>query len=94
PLVPIVENKNMPHSIEKRQTKRTQNNKRKIKLDLNLHIKDNENTSPSQRRRIENSALEELFKEQNISWNRKEFVKECQSQNIRLDDMILLIQLS
>ncbi|CAG8560615.1 30531_t:CDS:2 [Gigaspora margarita] len=34
---------------------------------LNSHIEDNENTSLSQRRRIENSALEELFKEQNIS---------------------------
>ncbi|RIB20947.1 hypothetical protein C2G38_2178008 [Gigaspora rosea] len=92
PLVPIVENKNMSHSIEKRQTKGTQNNKHKIKLDLNSCIKNNKNTSPSQRRRIENSALKELFKEQNISWNQKEFVKECQSRNICLDDDVLLIQ--
>lgn len=40
PLVPIIENKNMPHSIEKRQTKRVRNNKRKIKLDVSkLYIK-------------------------------------------------------
>lgn len=47
---------------------------------------DNENVPPPRRRRIEKPALEELFEEQGISWNRKEFVKECQSRNICLDD--------
>ncbi|CAG8507221.1 8491_t:CDS:2 [Scutellospora calospora] len=61
PLVPIIENKNMPHSIEKRQTKRVRNNKRKIKLDSSL--RDNENVPPPRRRRIEKPALEELFEE-------------------------------
>ncbi|CAG8839367.1 9057_t:CDS:1, partial [Cetraspora pellucida] len=38
------------------------------------------------RRKIDNPALEELFDKQGISWNRKEFAKKCQVQNIRLDD--------
>ncbi|CAG8574942.1 2604_t:CDS:2, partial [Dentiscutata erythropus] len=38
------------------------------------------------RRKIDNPALEKLFDEQGLSWNRKKFAKECQVQNICLDD--------
>ncbi|CAG8670627.1 27491_t:CDS:2, partial [Dentiscutata erythropus] len=83
PLVPIVENKNILYSIEKRQSKRIRNNKHK---DSNLNEKSGENGPPSRRRKIENSALKDLFNEQEINWNRKEFVKVCQSRSICLDD--------
>ncbi|CAG8539943.1 10568_t:CDS:2, partial [Dentiscutata heterogama] len=72
PLVPIVENKNIPYSIEKCQSKRIQNNKCK---DSNLNEKSGKNVPPSQRRKIKNFALKDLFNEQEINWNQKEFVK-------------------
>ncbi|RIB12486.1 hypothetical protein C2G38_2200514 [Gigaspora rosea] len=87
PLVPIKENVNMSYFVELRQTKRTRNNKRKAALgECSDSIDKNANALQLQRRKIENSALEELFEEQNISWNHKEFARECQSQNICLDN--------
>ncbi|CAG8696440.1 16883_t:CDS:2, partial [Dentiscutata heterogama] len=41
----------------------------------NLNEKSGENVPPSRRRKIKNSALKDLFNEQEINWNRKEFVK-------------------
>ncbi|CAG8619162.1 13304_t:CDS:2 [Dentiscutata heterogama] len=64
PLVPIVENKNILYFIEKCQSKRIRNNKHK---DSNLNEKSSENVPPSRRRKIENSALKDLFNEQEIN---------------------------
>ncbi|CAG8519250.1 16807_t:CDS:2, partial [Dentiscutata heterogama] len=92
PLVPLtaIENMNIPHSVEQLRTKRIRNNKRKGALEYsNLQNKYTEIVSslpPLRRRKIDNPALEELFDKQGIGWNRKEFAKECQVQNIRLDD--------
>ncbi|CAG8549283.1 42188_t:CDS:2 [Gigaspora margarita] len=86
-LVPIKENMNMSYSVELCQTKRIQNNKRKAALGgCPDSIDKNANTLQPQRRKIENFALEKLFEEQNISWNCKEFVRECQFRNIHLDN--------
>ncbi|CAG8849210.1 22716_t:CDS:1, partial [Gigaspora margarita] len=41
----------------------------------NLHEKSDENVPPSQRRKIKNFALEDLFNEQKINWNRRKVVK-------------------
>ncbi|CAG8669079.1 17737_t:CDS:2, partial [Cetraspora pellucida] len=88
PLVPLtaIENMNIPHSVEQLRTKRIRNNKRKGALEYNKNTEIVSSLPPLRRRKIDNPALEELFDKQGIGWNRKEFAKECQVQNIRLDD--------
>ncbi|RIB06759.1 hypothetical protein C2G38_2046542 [Gigaspora rosea] len=82
-----IDNNNIPYSIEQRHAKRTQNNKRKPALGYsNLYKENSESVPLSQQKKIENSALKKLFEEQSIDWNRKEFAKECNLRNIRLDD--------
>ncbi|CAG8436307.1 10017_t:CDS:2, partial [Scutellospora calospora] len=44
----------------------------------NLYNKNSETVSLLRRRKIDNPALEELFEEQGMSWNQKEFGKEYQ----------------
>ncbi|KAF0434974.1 hypothetical protein F8M41_004829 [Gigaspora margarita] len=56
-----------------------------IQFKLN-NVENFESVPLSRRRKIENSALEKLFEEQSMDWNRKEFAKECNLRNIRLDD--------
>ncbi|CAG8854086.1 45884_t:CDS:1, partial [Gigaspora margarita] len=41
----------------------------------NLYKKCDKNVLPSRRRKIKNSALGDLFIEQEINWNQKKFVK-------------------